>query len=84
MPAFLEVAFAARMTAIAINLDAVFGALAVNAAKLLALLGDGACTWRIRALFVVPLVGHLASPPGWVDSSSKTRKLLVEIAGRVK
>jgi hypothetical protein len=71
--AFLKVALAGVVPAVAVNLDVVLGALAVDAAKLLALL-DGAGAGRIPASVLVlhgdiarGLVGHLGVPPAPVQ-----------------
>jgi hypothetical protein len=81
----LEVAFAGVVTAVAVNLHVVLGALAVDAAKLLALL-DGASARRILASvrrLHVGLLGHLKCS-SLVVAFEKDASVLCQIARRVK
>jgi hypothetical protein len=87
---FLKIATAGIVPAVAVNLDVVLGALAVDAAKLLALL-DGAGAGRVPARVLVlhgdiarGLVGHLGVPPAPVQGLKKGNSVLCQIARRVK
>jgi hypothetical protein len=84
----LEVAFAGVVSAVAVNLYGVLSALAVDAAKLLALF-DGACARRVLASirrfhFIAYIFGHLSCSSVWLLCLKKDKSVLCQIARRVK